>query len=605
MQFRNDIQGLRAIAFFLVFLFHLKPDLLPGGYIGVDMFFVISGYLISTIVLNQLQKNKFSLVSFYEKRIKRIAPAYFFMLIAVAFAGYFTYLPTDAGTLRGTLVRSALFISNVLFANGESYFGAQSHENPLLHTWSLAIEMQFYIFLPLLLLFVKRKSLLYIILILILGFTVYSSWQIYVNGSKTAMYFSLLARIPEFLIGTLFSLISLNNIKFTNAGTICAVIGSAGLLVSSFFLTANSSFPGILSLIPCISIGLILISGQNIITSLLSLKPLVQIGEWSYSLYLWHWPIMAFMRYKMISFGIAESIIIISLTFILSYLSYTLVENKFRALGNKAFIKAILPVSLLVGITAYFIPIYANAHRLNDSYTKPVFGLKSHKKPFVETLGSESPAIKKRILLIGNSHAMMTKPFLDYVGKKAGFSFHTITSASYPAIRGLNRDEVPIKYYNMFDQSSSLISLTEQEIKKSDIIIFVIHDYCNIPSIKDAMVNLIKSLAPNQLIVLVKSFPRLETNPVRVNYNVRKVVNYDFKTIDNSCSRRLIKQLDETYLNVYSFDLTKSKVFDTPPFFNDTLSYYDEGHINTYASIEMAKDLYTDFSNFIFNLSVK
>lgn len=110
MRFRNDIQGLRALAFILVFLFHLKPEWLPGGFIGVDVFFVISGYLISTIVINQINGDKFSLSTFYEKRIKRIVPAYLMMLIAVAVAGYFLYLPGDAGALRGTLFRSALFV---------------------------------------------------------------------------------------------------------------------------------------------------------------------------------------------------------------------------------------------------------------------------------------------------------------------------------------------------------------------------------------------------------------------------------------------------------------------------------------------------------------
>lgn len=577
-----------------------------GGYIGVDMFFVISGYLISTIVLIELQKNKFSLFTFYEKRVKRIAPAYFLMLIAVSLLGYLIYLPTDAGTLRDTLFRSALFTSNIFFANGESYFGTQSHENPLLHTWSLAVEMQFYIFLPLILLLANRKALPYLIIALIIGLTTYSSWQIYFNDAKTLTYFSLLARVPEFLMGALFSLVSLKNIQFTGTnGTLLAALGTIGLLASSFLLTADSDFPGVLCLIPCISIGLFLISGENIITDFFSSKPMVRIGEWSYSLYLWHWPIMAFMRYKMIEFGIIESITIVAATFTLSYLSYTIVENKFRTFGKAKFIKALSPLIILAGITIFFLPVYANARRLDDRYTKPIFGLKSHNKPFVETLGSESPIINKRILLIGNSHALMMKPFLDFIGKKTGFSLKAISTASYPSITGLNKEGIPVKYHKMFETSLSLIPITEQEIRKADIILFVMHDYCNVPSVKDAIVNLIQSLGPQQSIVLFKSFPRLEKNPLRINYNIRKIGSHDFKTVDNSCSHRLVEQLSETYANVHSFDLRQSKVLATPPFFRDTLAYYDAGHINTYASIEMAKDLYVEFSSFILRLSAE
>lgn len=605
MGFRNDIQGLRALAFLFVFFFHLKPEWLKGGYIGVDMFFVISGYLISSIILHQVQNSKFSIKSFYEKRIKRIVPAYFSMLILVSVVGYFVYLPSDAGTLRGTLFRSALFISNMLFANGESYFGAQSHENPLLHTWSLAIEMQFYLFLPLIFIVLNRNTLPYVIAILTVCLVGYSSWEIYFNQAKTSMYFSLLARIPEFFIGTLFSFVSSRNIKFSKAlGTTICLIGLIGLIASAFVLTADSNFPGVLSLIPSISTGLLLICTDNLVSSFFSSKPMVQIGEWSYSLYLWHWPIMAFMRYKMIDFGLLESIFIIIITFVLSYLSYSFIENKFRKFDNRRFIKFFSPIIAAMVVFAYFLPVYANTKKLDSLYVQPSFGMRSHHKPFVETLGSDnkSSSVNKRILLIGNSHALMTKPFLNYIGEKKGFSFNTITTSAYPAIKGIDRNEVPIKDYKSFETSLSLIPLTEEEIINNDIVIFNMHNFCSIPSIKFAMIELIESLRPNQKLILLKTFPILDTDPLRVNYNIKKIGDYDFGIINNSCSRKLIDELVDSYDNVYSFDLQKSKVFDTPAFYMDTLAYYDQGHINTYASIEMGKDLYFDFSNFLLSI---
>src|SRR5690554_2131327 len=162
MQFRNDIQGLRALAFLFVFLFHLNPSWLPGGFIGVDIFFVISGYLITSILMHQKAKGTFSFLTFYEKRIKRIVPAHFIMLIFVLIAAYYVFLYNDITNLKDAALRTALFISNMLFAKGQSYFGVGLNDNPLLHTWSLSIEMQFYFILPIIIIFIKNKYLPYI-----------------------------------------------------------------------------------------------------------------------------------------------------------------------------------------------------------------------------------------------------------------------------------------------------------------------------------------------------------------------------------------------------------------------------------------------------------
>src|SRR5690606_31829851 len=177
MQFRNDIQGLRALAFLLVFLFHLNSSWLPGGFIGVDMFFVISGYLITSILMHQKAKGTFNFLTFYEKRIKRIVPAHFIMLILVLIVAYYVFLFDDIKNLRGSTWRSALFISNLLFAKGQSYFGVGLNDNPLLHTLSLSIEMQFYFILPLILILIKNKYLPYVIGGLLFLLTGYSTYE--------------------------------------------------------------------------------------------------------------------------------------------------------------------------------------------------------------------------------------------------------------------------------------------------------------------------------------------------------------------------------------------------------------------------------------------
>ncbi|MDR6544698.1 peptidoglycan/LPS O-acetylase OafA/YrhL [Chryseobacterium rhizosphaerae] len=206
MQFRNDIQGIRALAFFLVFIFHINYTWLQGGFIGVDVFFVISGYLMTSIIIDQKDKNIFSFYDFYWKRLKRIFPAYLFLIIAATLAGSFIYLARDIWTLQKSAGASIVFLSNLLFSRGDSYFGAALNENPFLHTWSLAIEMQFYLLLPLLLIWVKRKYLSAVIVLLIIVLTIYTSISMYIDNSNTSTYFSLVSRIPEFLIGSFYSL---------------------------------------------------------------------------------------------------------------------------------------------------------------------------------------------------------------------------------------------------------------------------------------------------------------------------------------------------------------------------------------------------------------
>src|SRR5690606_33962421 len=246
--------------------------------------------------------------------------------------------------LKKTALQTALFISNMLFAKGQSYFGVGLNDNPLLHTWSLSIEMQFYFILPLIIICIKNKYLPYIMGGLIILLTGYSTYEMVVNHATSSMYFSLLARMPEFFVGSLLSLIFINREPIGKKNSI--IISTIGLLAifgSAFYITGESIFPGVLALIPTVGTGLLLISHKNIFSDLLSKKIMVHIGELSYSLYLWHWPIMAFMRYHegktgAYYFSLFEIIFISVLTYVLARLSYTFIENIFRTTGNKKFI---------------------------------------------------------------------------------------------------------------------------------------------------------------------------------------------------------------------------------------------------------------------------
>ncbi|MCT4121451.1 acyltransferase [Elizabethkingia anophelis] len=606
MQFRNDIQGLRAFAFIFVFLFHLNPKWLPGGFIGVDMFFVISGYLITSIILHQKSSNKFSFIYFYESRIKRIVPAYYFALLLVAIAGSFIYLDFDLQVLRRSLITSAFFISNVYFGGGDNYFGAKLAENPLLHTWSLAIEMQFYLLLPILLILFRKKILPYIISLLIVIITAYVEYKFIKKGYSSELYFSLLSRIPEFLIGSLFSIILVNGkIKLSkNINPLfLSIVGVLMIFYSIIFIDEKTLFPGITAFIPCIGVSLILISSDNLITKFLSHKIVVYIGSLSYSLYLWHWPIMAYIRYRNgvyegYQFTFTEIIFITILTFVLAWISYKFVENTYRKLNNKKFLVAISLVALPLVTLTFFLVKMTKGKEIPYEFKMASFGSNSHGRDTVETIGSKKSKYSK-IFLFGDSHANVIKPYFDYIGNKYNFSVKTLTSDSYPAIDNINKKEIPSNGLAFYDKSRKLVRSTLAEINNNDIIILNTIAFEHVPSMKCAVEKIIESLRPDQKFILVKTFPILDRNPLRINRGIIKNSDYNFKIRDNIANNEAIEELKLKYPNIIVLDLSKSKVFDNAPYIRDTLIYYDDRHINKKGAIELAKSQAEEFGTIL------
>lgn len=212
------------------------------------------------------------------------------------------------------------------------------------------------------------------------------------------------------------------------------------------------------------------------------------------------------------------------------------------------------------------------------------------------------PTLNTQILLIGDSHALMMKAFLNFIGEKDGFSFKTVTSSSIPPIPGIVVDELSEKYKRFYYISLPLVPVVEREVEESDIIFFAARDYCLTPSLRIAIEEMSRSLRPNQKVVIFKTFPTYNENPLRISYSVRKTKDYGFSKTDNRCSREFADRMASTHSNVYTYDLAKSNIFSTPIYYRDTVAYYDGSHINTYGSIEMAKDLHADFTAFMDSL---
>ena len=341
INYRPEIDGLRAIAVLSVVLFHsnIKPfdiDFFSGGYLGVDIFFVISGYLITSIILNELtKKKKFNFFNFYERRARRILPALFFIIIISIPFAYYILLPQFLLEYSESLISSIFFFSNFYFIASD-YYDFESILKPLLHTWSLSVEEQFYILYPffLVLIFQKfKKYILYIFLLCMVTSILSSQVLSAIDPSKN--FYLLSSRIWELFSGSILSII---NFKYKNSSNnyfkgsnTYTIIGLFLIIFSIVVFDNNTIHPSINTLVPILGVCLIIYfsSENNIITKFLSNKILVNIGLISYSFYLWHFVIFSLSKHALLYHDKVSKKLII-LTIILSIISYFLIERPFR-----------------------------------------------------------------------------------------------------------------------------------------------------------------------------------------------------------------------------------------------------------------------------------
>lgn len=378
LQYRADIDGLRAVAVLAVVLFHLGVPLISGGFIGVDIFFVLSGFLITSILKNDISNNQFSLLKFWERRIRRIAPALFFVVIFCLLAGWYLLLPDDFKRLSQQVFSVSTFSSNILFYLQSGYFDADNETKPLLHTWSLSVEEQFYFIFPLALYGFKKffsSSTLKILVSLFLISLVTSIYGVYTYPSAT--FYLLPTRMWELLLGAIISFCPPRPTLSHKHMELCSFLALILIGISIFVFNKDTPIPGWAALIPCLSVGLLIWIGstyRSLISKFLSLKPLVFAGKISYSWYLWHWPIIVFYKYAYgLNLSPFEMIIIFVLTLILSILSWRFVETPFRNKKGRNYISAPSLLKLWGLFSIAFIVIGIMGHANNgyrDFYIK-------------------------------------------------------------------------------------------------------------------------------------------------------------------------------------------------------------------------------------------
>jgi peptidoglycan/LPS O-acetylase OafA/YrhL len=461
VNYRPHVDGLRAIAVLFVLIFHAGLTLFPSGFIGVDIFFVISGFLITGIIHTSLQNNDFSFIKFYNRRLWRLQPVFICLILVSTIFTLIFYIPEDLLDFSKSARKTVLFISNQYFERATNgYFADNINQLPLLHTWSLSIEWQCYLILPvtiyLLHRFVGENNIARIVYLLTLGFFVLALYFSSVVPAKTYYLFS--SRIFEFLIG---ASLALTPQRFAFNRYLLNFIGLAAF-VSLFYIARlpgiSLGFPNCYALIICLATAILIRAGEQeakpFFIKLLSLKPVVFIGLLSYSLYIWHWPVFVLIRYLSIEETTAVIVFAFCLVAIFAYLSWRFIEKPSRKLSNSKFSHTltylfILPL-IIFHVGAYGVKKFDGYPQRNPKNTR-IFALlekyasdlrprciyynASHQN--ANCLLGNQKATSRRGLMIGDSFANHSWQFMNLLAKDANLSILANSTASCLSLPGI------------------------------------------------------------------------------------------------------------------------------------------------------------------------
>ncbi len=469
MKYRSDIDGLRALAVLSVIVFHISEALLPGGFVGVDIFFVLSGYLITLHIVSEIDARRFSLAEFYRRRIKRIAPAMLVVLGVTFVLAQFLMLPEDAERVAESSLWSLLSLANVYFwlFQDTSYFAASSSELPLLHLWSLGVEEQFYVFWPLILMvaYSATRRVGFGIAAATVAVASFAFGQWYFTADPSFVYYMLPTRAGELMTGALLA-------HYVNAAgdegppawvaNLAAVTGLVLVLGSLVWVSQTRVFPGFQAVPPTLGTALLLLAGQygqSPITRFFQLKPLVWIGLISYSAYLIHWPILAFLRYGGVPITLLVGVAVLVATLALAWLNYRYVEQPLRRTRRSLWQVFVLQFAVPVGVLG----VLALAARKLDGYgVRPYMGdyaasldavRMSMQAPYANPNICQSPVVTPddlnneqcvlgarvdgqpvRALLVGDSIAAQYVGMLGQFADASGFSFRNVAASACPLI---------------------------------------------------------------------------------------------------------------------------------------------------------------------------
>lgn len=601
IKYRPEIDGLRAIAVISVIIYHLNENWLSGGFLGVDIFFVISGFLITGIIITEIQQNSFSLKQFYTRRIKRIYPAFITVMALVSFIASAIFIYNDFNKLRKTIELAIAFLSNFYLGLTQGYFDLSANENPVLHIWSLAVEEQYYLIFPLILILAYKKfreiKVLFIIT-LILFFILLATSFVSANFYKEVLhqpniYYLSNLRFPELLVGSLLAIYHnlSNKVQLSKQVNNILAILSTLLLFSCLFLMNNdiAYIPGITLILPCIFTALIIhtTSQNNIVKLCLSNKAIVFIGKISYSLYLYHWIFIAFAYYitgeKQIN---NQSIaIVIVLTIIFSVLSYYLIEQPIRKskLNFKQSFLYIyfIPSLLLLGFNLY--------------KRQTIRAEKEHIEQSIPV--SNENHYPAKVIILGDSHSSHLEAFLNYVGNKEGwkadifkdkFECSFIVNEQYqldPNCQSVWQKDS--QYKAIFISAFYDLRMGGQPVPRFRPETFIEPDF------KARFKNTVKQLAMQKPVYVFANNSSVSRSPLRgyllENYGLEKYLTPIHRMGDIDASNKIIHDLVKDIPNVYWVDaqqyLPKDSVMAEGKYL-----YADQDHLTNFGAYYMAKE---------------
>lgn len=477
--YRADIDGLRAVAVLSVVLYHINQAWVPGGYIGVDIFFVISGFLITRNIASELAENHFTIAGFYLRRIRRIAPAFMLVTMVTLATGMIFLLPSDMVRMARSALWSIFSAANIYFWKylHTGYFAPATEQEPLLHMWSLGVEEQFYLLWPILLLtfnrFRGKRTLFHVAAYVICVGSFYLAEVANIDAPKFS-YYMIPTRAGELMIGAIIALSLLSGQghsphrdKWRLLPEVISLAGLGLIAYSLWALNESSLFPGVNAIYPCVGAAAVILGGHSgSLTNRLVLtwRPIVSIGLMSYSIYLWHWPILAYLKYFFGEPSTNQIVIAVFLTLILSMASYRLVEQPARksrlsVRGQVAVFWAV-PAACIALVSAVLI-----CSRGMETVIENSAAFQSHsaaleretapanrgKYPCMDALAPVEAALSDSVCVLGDrghsrhlpdvfmwgdSNAGHYLGVLDVVAKRGGFNFRYLAMSTCPSIFG-------------------------------------------------------------------------------------------------------------------------------------------------------------------------
>ena len=648
IKYRRDIDGLRAIAILLVIIFHAFPKFLRGGFIGVDIFFVISGYLITGIILKGLSRGNFSLLEFYSRRIKRIFPALIVVLSFCLIAGWYVLLADEYEALGKHIAAGCIYISNFVLQSEAGYFDTDVELKPLLHLWSLAVEEQFYLFFPLLLILSHRLRI-NALGVIIIGFLISFALNVsQITDKPSEVFFYPQSRIWELLIGSAVAYISLQThllkARTQNIANFLSLFGLALILFAWVYLDSKKIFfPYYWALLPTLGATCLILAGDRawFNRTILASKVAVFIGLISYPLYLWHWVLLSFIHITEVEKPkplLKTALLFLSL--FLAWLTYFLIERNIRFQKSKFVSIGLLFILVLIGVTGYIVKTkngYPNRFNIEKKWNEGELGNEVFRnkelifrydciKKFEQEVDEKSVNnqyclienidVAPTALLIGDSHSNhLYSGLINFKVLTGGNLLNRGSGACFPFF---DNPSVPNKLcpalidglFEMLKTSDSIqtVILSGKAVTQLDEYKFIPKNsvlnndndpYINFQNGMRKTLHYLSSL--NKKIIFILDTPNLEFNPVAC---VNRPWRFDERELKELCAvpRSQVNSRRKKYLEIVMpilQDFPSVKVLDTLPAFCDDdycwavkdkkLLYRDQDHLNETGSIYLGE----------------